>query len=250
MRGSRAIGLLCLVSGLPVAVGLWLAPRDVLVGYFLVAIVLDHAHLVCPVGLAWGSRALRQRNLERPGKYLLLPGLCLFVAVAIGYAAPSTRDPLFRDLTLVYFWWNFWHFAAQHFGVASICRLGSRTPRRVAAVGGTAAVLLGLPFLLPGTLWVVCLTEGVSFAHWITDIGLTGARVRRWWAFLAVVLLVGLTGFIWKGVSVGGGLQAAHTVAVGVPLLLGLRYGLGFVHFLYSRWVWQLRDPLVHAAIK
>ena len=34
-----------------------------------------------------------------------------------------------------------------------------------------------------------------------------------------------------------------------IPVIICARMGLGFVHFLYDRWVWKLRDPLVRATI-
>lgn len=34
-----------------------------------------------------------------------------------------------------------------------------------------------------------------------------------------------------------------------IPVLICGRLGLGFVHFLYSRWVWKFSDPRVRATI-
>jgi hypothetical protein len=34
-----------------------------------------------------------------------------------------------------------------------------------------------------------------------------------------------------------------------VPVVICARMGLGFVHFLYDRWIWKLSDPQVRATI-
>jgi hypothetical protein len=66
-----------------------------LYGYFLCAIVLDHAHLVCPIALAWSNRGFRRTMLERPEKYILLPALALILAAVVDAGASTTRDRRF-----------------------------------------------------------------------------------------------------------------------------------------------------------
>src|SRR5580704_6816342 len=89
-----------------------------LYGYFMAAIVLDHAHLVCPLWLGWGNRGFRQVMLERPEKFVLLPALCIFGALMVGEQSATTHDPAFHFLAVTYTLWNAWHFGSQHFGLA------------------------------------------------------------------------------------------------------------------------------------
>jgi hypothetical protein len=51
------------------------------------------------------------------------------------------------------------------------------------------------------------------------------------------MLAAGCLGFVWLFPAPAG---VAHRLTLGPPLriILGTRFGLGFVHFLYSRWVW------------
>jgi hypothetical protein len=59
----------------------------------------------------------------------------------------------------------------------------------------------------------------------------------RWRSFGAAILLAGFGGFAFPALS---------TVYMN-PLLLGIRNGLGFVHFLYSRWVWKHNQAMLRA---
>lgn len=214
-----------------------------LVAYFLIAIVLDHAHLVSPIGLAWTSAPMRRKMIAEWSRYILLPSVCLSVAVVVGLSSSSTHVPAFQVLAGAYFLWNTWHFSTQHWGISQLLgwRTGSRRFRQAVTIGPTVAILM-LPLFLH-VLALVVLTEAISFLHWLTDIGLSVWRKARWWMlFLGVVLCIGVSGFLWKTVSIDPrycGRLSACTAVYSIPVLLGLRYGLGFVHFLYSRWVWQ-----------
>ena len=215
----------------------WLYP------YFLAAIVLDHAHLVSPIGLAWSNARMRRKMLAEWPRFVLLSLGCLTAAVAVGLWSSSTRDPAFRYLALSYFWWNAWHFGSQHFGVASLLgwRSGPRWFRQVVTIGPTVTIL-ALP-LFVHIVPLVILNEVISLVHWLTDIGLSAWKKAGWWVpFLTLMLLCGLSGFLWKTVTIDPhycGQLPACTAVYSIPVLLSLRYGLGFMHFLYSRWVWQ-----------
>jgi hypothetical protein len=220
---------------------------------FLAAIVLDHAHLVCPIWLGWSNRGFREYMLERPEKFILLPALCVASALLVGEHVTTTREPAFRALTAAYIWWNAWHFGSQHFGVASLLgwRWGPRWARQVIIIGPTMAVMLA-PMMLANSALPLVIAGGVfGLAHWATDIGLTTRVLRRWW-FLPIVLAIGLIGFAWKTVVAGPRFcdpLPVCTAVWSVPMLLSLRYGIGFWHFLMSRWVWQFSNPRVRATI-
>jgi hypothetical protein len=217
----------------------WLYP------YLLAAIVLDHAHLASPMGLAWSNTRMRRTMLAEWKRFIVLPVGCLAAAVIVGLLSSTTRQPAFLALAAAYFVWNLWHFGSQHFGVASLLgwRSGPRWFRQALTIGTTVLVLV-LPVFLHVVL-LVLLDALINLAHWLTDISLSARKKARHWAlFLSVVLLIGMSGFLWKTISIDPrycGLLPACTASYAFPVLLGLRYGLGFVHFLYSRWVWQGR---------
>ncbi len=92
------------------------------------------------------------------------------------------------------------------------------------------------------SLWVMLFVTGlVSVNHWVVDLGLS-IRVARWW-FFPGVLVLGLLGFAWMVPSSNGQMIRM------IPWLICARLGLGFVHFLYSRWVWQFSNPQVRDSI-
>lgn len=208
--------------------------------YFLVAIVLDQAHLVCPIGLAWNSPLFRDKMLREPDKYILLPLIFVLVPLGIGAGSVTIHDPAFRALATLYLVWNAWHFAMQNYGICAI--YGGCSWQRNAAFALTAACILAFPLVLGNVLWVVVAALGVDLMHWIMDIRLSGFVARQQWLFTAIVLVVGVTGFTFRTVSADThhcGQLLACTMVYSIPTLLGLRYGLGFYHFLMSRWVWS-----------
>lgn len=213
---------------------------SLLVGFMIAAIVLDHAHLACPIALGWGSPSFRQHMLERPDRYILLPALCLIIPIAVGAGSLSTQDPAFRAIAGVYFLANAWHFASQNYGICALS--GGSQNQRNAAFVLTAVCILALPILWKHALWVVLADLGISVIHWVTDIRLSAFMASGYWPFLLIMLMLGTTGFLfktWETDPQKCGLLLACTTAWSFPILLSLRYGLGFWHFLMSRWVWS-----------
>ena len=228
--------------------------------YLLVAIVLDPAHLVSPIVLAWGNRSFRQVMGHEWGWYILLPLVLLALSFAIGLTAKTAGHPPPQAIFLPIFWadvwrhgyvpngwywglivfyfiWNAWHYGAQHFGIASLLgwRRGPRWLRQGLIIAPTMALMLGfIPLPVIGAI--------TSLLHWTTDIGLSAWRMKAWW-FLAAVLLFGLSGFLYQRVG------DTWIVLPAIPVLISLRCGLGFVHFLYSRWVWKLSDPRIRGSL-
>ena len=98
--------------------------------------------------------------------------------------------------------------------------------------------------LLLSDQWLSLLFTGVfSFSHWLTDIGLSSRVSRHPWLFISIVLAMGSVGFLWMVPRVD------HMATRVIPTVLTARWGLGFVHFLYSRWVWSISDPKIRATI-
>lgn len=197
------------------------------------------------------------------------------------YAAGDSirRVPTFSDWSnpfLLLGWFystcNLYHFGMQNFGVwrlwsntngrgqgarldncrrdfyAGNWRIAShdravRWVQLTIVAGGTVAVYLTLPRLFHDP-WVFFLLTGiVSVNHWVVDLGLSCRVAKRGGVFIAGVLAAGLVGFVWV-VPTPGGMMIRI-----IPVIICARLGLGFVHFLYSRWVWRLSDPLVRGTI-
>jgi hypothetical protein len=151
--------------------------------------------------------------------------------------------------------WNLYHFAMQDFGILMLCTGPSRRQiKRLGCLVGLIGVYLavgGVNVLgfwhLPGLVnvwWLPFVMIGtVSVNHWVVDIGLSSRVAKYGWVFIIGVLSIGMIGFVWI-VPTPQGMMIRM-----VPAIICARLGLGFVHFLYSRWVWQLSNPLVRATI-
>jgi hypothetical protein len=241
---------------------------------FALFVLLETGHSLSPIVLAWTHGEFRRQVIySQPRKFLLWPGLAAGAAVAIGVATQigwtsyspgpgaSSRitgwDNPFPLLIWFYSAWNLYHFAMQDFGVLMLCTGPSK--RRAKRIGCLVG-LLGIYCAIGGinvlgfwrmsglgqvAWWLVPLvmTGMVSVNHWVVDVGLAGRVAKRGWVFAVGVLLAGAVGFVWV-VPTPNGMMIRM-----IPVVICARLGLGFVHFLYSRWVWQLGDPLVRSTI-
>lgn len=266
------VAWLWLLSGIPVGVALIYLPPPARFACFTLFVLLETGHSLSPIVLAWTHREFRRRVIyPRPCKFLLLPALVAGISAAIGVATqagwtayrpgPGASglitgwDNPFPLLVWFYSGWNLYHFAMQDFGVLVLCT--GPVCRRVKMIGCLVGLLgiyiavggvnvLGF-WRVPGLVnawWAGPLMIGmVSVNHWVVDIGLSSRVAKRGWVFIAGVLSAGLVGFVWM-VPTPGGMMVRM-----IPVIVCARLGLGFVHFLYSRWVWQLSDPRVRATI-
>jgi hypothetical protein len=257
MATRRFVPALWLLSGVPIGLALIVMPPVLRAWSFALFVLLETGHALSPIVLACSHTGFRALMLRRPGKYVLLPGVVFLAALAVGmatswgwtsynFAIPHQRDRI-TDLTnpfplmvWLYWAWNIYHFGMQHFGVARLVGVGTGSRRLDMALclGVTAFLMVGMPLLIRD-FWVVMLMTGViSVNHWVVDIGLSSRASCRHWLFAAGVLTIGIVGFIWM-------IPTANGMMIDViPVVLGARYGLGFVHFLYSRWVWCSASPI------
>jgi hypothetical protein len=112
---------------------------------------------------------------------------------------------------------------------------------------------LGMVFVFHFGLWGFAI---IALNHWLVAIGLAShvhANSSRGnpWPFALAMMSAGSVLFCFLFVDLRkvptAGLSAAtlhFTVAA-----VGLRLGLGFVHFLYDQWIYKLSDPQVRATI-
>lgn len=243
---------LWLLSGAPVGIALACLSGSALVICFTIMLLLDTAHSLSPIVLAWTHAGFRRVMIDNPQKYVVLPsviflvGASISIATALGWTAyvPGPRqyahatgwDNPFPILFGVYFAWNFYHFSMQNYGVLRLC--------------GADLGRWGKPLALMGTaLAIKIMPLAVSVNHWITDIGLSWRASRRSWMFAFGLLMLSPVAFLWSPIPVPEGIILRRMEGA-VIALYGIRlFGLGFVHFLYSRWVWKLSDPQVRATI-
>jgi hypothetical protein len=177
--------------------------------------------------------------------FIWTPVFVMMIPLLIGLFSESIDDPAFRVLIWVVALWNAWHFGAQNFGLASIFgwRLGPRWIQRAGIIGTTMAAMLLIPISIVGLI----VSEVLGLFHWIGDIGITTFVMRRFWLiFIPAVLVVGLVGFFFNEAVVNPHCSFIDTCRAryALPLLVSCRYSLGLWHFLMSRWVWQLSNPV------
>jgi hypothetical protein len=255
-----------ILSGLPVGLSLLLMPPHALLVFFTVAVLLETGHSFSPIVLAWSHEGFRRQViLGRPWKTIALPSAIFAVTISIGAAISLGFTSLtygrgnlwrvtdwtnpFPIVMWIYWLWNIYHFGMQNFGVIQLYRRnGSRNrPQRLVDKYGCLAVtafgMAALPALTHSyQVGLVCFAV-LSFNHWMTAIGLCSTVSGRGWLFIAGMLLLGSVGFVWMTpTSVGNMIRV-------VPVVICARIGLGFVHFLYDRWIWKLSDPQVRATI-
>jgi hypothetical protein len=117
-------------------------------------------------------------------------------------------------------------------------RLGSNHQRMMLIVTDS----LGMVLVFQLGLWWFAV---VSLNHWLTAIGLASHIQKRFPPYIFAVGLMagGLVFFCTLFVNFATGALYFTVTAV------GLRLSLGFVHFLYDRWVYKFSDPQVRATI-
>lgn len=200
------------------------------------------------------------------------------------FAFTDVRNP-FGLMVAIYWWWNIYHFGMQNFGVLALCRQGrGARPRRAllevgrwqirwprpAAIACLALTAFGMAILpkLPHSDEVGIIAYSALYVnHWVVAVGLPAhveaslapSRPRlRAFGFVLGVLLLGGVGFVWTAPAwlwrAWGYAIPAHEpdfmlVNHVVPVLLSLRFGLSFVHFLYDRAIWKMSDPEVRAIL-
>jgi hypothetical protein len=208
-------------------------------------IVLDHAHLVSPSGLAWSNSNARKRMLTQWCKFILFPLALVVLSLYVGLNVNNTNAPAFVILALIYSWWNVFHFAAQNYG---ICRLFGYHKWWQTDIAIVVTIIPFVMFPFAGTVGLILANYTLGLAHWITDWGLCSWASRRWIVFGGLALVAGLFGLLFKDVSLCDNAVGVCLWQIAVPWLLSLRFGLGFVHFLYSRWVWRHGRELLGTA--
>jgi hypothetical protein len=254
-----------ILSGPAAGLAMLVAPPLVMLN---ILFYLNMAHLVSPLAVAWGSRPFRQIMYKQWGKYIVFPISIMVTVLLIGITVgkvfevnPITlgvrvydmRDYLqpFVIMFVVYFFWNAYHFGMQHFGILSLYRRGrrSRTQRRVdmwLCLGLTTVLgMILLPRIVHIQQVAMFAIGFFAFNHSMAAIGISSHVLARRhglspWLFVALLLAAGAIVFWLLFYAPGFSIRVTMTA-------LALRIGLGFVHFLYDRWVYKLSDPKVRA---
>src|SRR5262245_38901567 len=138
-----------ILSGFPIGLALLLLSPNV---YLVLAItmLLEHAHLLLPMSLAWSHSDFRGLMVRRPMKFIGVPILLILTTVSVGVLTnkfghldhldfgmrvrisdPGDYRYPYVWLVVLYFLWNGYTFGMPNFGVMSICRVnysyGQRT---------------------------------------------------------------------------------------------------------------------------
>jgi hypothetical protein len=167
------------------------------------------------------------------------------------YGAADYERPFVLMLVL-YFLWDAYHFGMQNFGLLSLYRRMQRSYRQrfVDKWACFAATILGM-LVIPRLLHIPYLSLFVfgffMWNHSLTAIGVSSHvlgnhHARSPWLFASALIIAGAIGFWLMFCAPGFALRVTMTA-------IGLRVGLGFVHFLYDRWVYKLSDAKVRSTI-
>jgi hypothetical protein len=101
-----------------------------------------------------------------------------------------------------------------------------------------------------------------SINHWTVAIGLASrvSSKTRWWVFTLLLLVIGMTGFLWLSPTPAGNLLGAGLVfrlinpspdfvMLVMPIVVCVRLGQSFMHFIHDRWLWKMSDPEIRATV-
>lgn len=197
MTTRRFVGLLWLLSGIPIGAALIFLPAEARLACFTVFVLLETGHSLSPIVLAWTHVSFRrQAVMAGPWKYIAIPGAVFAVTFAIGittglgwtslvygghnaWRVTDWTNPL-PVVMWIYWFWNIYHFGMQHFGVLRLVAPSSwRLGGMVACLAVTAFCMAAVPRLM-GDQWVgFLLTGAFSVNHWVVDIGLSSWVSKR-----------------------------------------------------------------------
>jgi hypothetical protein len=169
-------GWLWLMSGLPVGLVLMLFAPGMVTPLVVAIMVLETAHVVSPVLLAWTRPGLRSMVSREWVKHIAAPAAVMTGVLVVPAAWTAS----------IYWMWNIYHFGMQNFGVSSLCWQSHKVIRKWLCLGITAFGMGALPWLTHDPQVNMLCMGMFSFNHWIVDIGLS-SRVARWhWLFLGM----------------------------------------------------------------
>ncbi len=209
---------------------------------FTALIILDTAHVMSPMVMAWSRGDFREVMLRHWPRYILIPAVVLAASLAAATQAKAVVD----TVVTIYFVWNVWHFASQNYGLLRLAQLRRRWNWRPDWPFCMAVTIVGMVVwpVLAADPWTWRLINLAIFAipHWVSEIFLTSWVSTCWRVFAPMILALGCVGFLW-----------AVPRSTGMPVVgvvwVCFRIGLGFVHFLYDGMIWRFRDPEIRSTI-
>jgi hypothetical protein len=141
--------------------------------FFAVLIVLDSAHNLAPMAMAWSRGDFREVMLRHWLRYIALPT----AALAVSLAAASQSRAIVDALVTIYFAWNVWHFASQNYGLLRLVQMRrgwSWQPNWPFVMAVTIVGMVVWP-MLAADPWHWRLINLAIFAipHWVCEIFLT-----------------------------------------------------------------------------
>jgi hypothetical protein len=250
-----------MLSGIPI--GGILASGVVPISLVLPAfLVVNSAHLISPIAMAWSHGPFRQMMLAKKIKYVIVPlgivGTCVVLGATVGISFeinPATLGLKVTDpndytrpfvLMLVgYFVWNAYHFGMQNYGFLRLYwRSGDPCVAMQWAMITTLFGMIIIPELFHQARLSMFLFGAVLVNHQLVAVGLSShvwanhyGRSPLWFAIALIAVGGAITWLLLYGLT-----QVVTTI-------VGLRAAAGFVHFLYDRWVYKLSDAKVRSTI-
>lgn len=263
---TRWIAILWSLGAVIPALALVILPPDGRFLCFVLAVFLETGHSLSPIVLAWSHRDFRRKVvLSAPIQFIALPAAMFCLALLIGtitsvgwttylfnvkHQMTNVTDWTnpFPVLVWAYLIWNAFHFGMQNFGVLALAwpsmpKNSHRIDFKLGCVILTAIGMYGMPnYFQSWTVGMICI-GAFSFNHWIVAIGLSSRASRHGWVFIAAVLGAGAIGFVWM-------IPTSDVMIIrAIPWIISARLGLGFIHFLYDRWVWRMSNPQIRSII-
>src|SRR6266700_855732 len=165
--------------------------------FFAVLIVLDTAHNLSPMAMAWSRGDFRAVMLRRWRWYILMP----LAALALSLTAATQSRAVVEAVVTVYFIWNVWHFASQNYGLLRLWQVRRGWRWRLDWPLCMAVTIVGMMVwpTLASDPWTWRLINLAIFAipHWISEIVLTSWASTKWKIFAPLILGAGCIGLLW-----------------------------------------------------
>jgi hypothetical protein len=235
-------------GGIPIGISVaFMSPAHRL-WFFTIALMVETAHRLSPVALAWTHREFRRREvLPNLGWYVGVPLAVMLVSMVAG----TQFEP--KWLVQTYLLFNAVHFGLQNFGVLSLYKRNRQRDQveRAADMQLCIGLTFAGTFLLP--VWhlsdftVIAIGMAFSVHHRFVEIALTNNASRNSW-FPLVLVTLGLAGFLIYIPTDHGHIYQSYGGTLLAPVG-SFAIGISFVHLIYDRWVWKFSRRNVRETI-
>ncbi len=197
-------------------------------------------HMLSPVITAWTIKDFRSAMLQDKRLYIFPPLLILVIVFSLTgialYTHGRSRLTPLLGLGVVYFLWNSWHFAMQHFGFLSIYRHRAGQ-REIFERNADRLFCFLATFLLVGAAWYVQGARFGLFLDWVPR----PRSITAWQSVITMAAVLPSAGMIvyeWRKPNASIP-KLFYYALIGIqPVLLCRSYGLfSLPVFTASHWI-------------